>query len=183
MKLRRVQLKWLLRLFSVVLVIALTSLWAGFNPDTVLKLRRKIFPQAMVPSVNLVLELHTVHPGCKHEDLEVMTYKDELSMLKAVNQNNYGQLKQKTDDKYIYLRKGAEFCDSCSKNLFLSIKDKKVAIIRGTPAKPGPIAELTDILIEFLPDTELEDLKRGIPFKGDKEKLQLLEGLNGLVVN
>lgn len=77
----------------------------------------------------------------------------------------------------------SDFCPTCRDKQFLGVRDQEVVVIRGTPGRPGPIKERTLIKIKFLPNAEIADLKSGIAFRDEKEKLQLLEGLNGLVSN
>lgn len=73
-----------------------------------------------------------------------------------------------------------ELCPSCKRARFLGISDGFVAVFSGTPAHRGEPVEITGIPAEALPQREMADLKRGIAFSGDKERLQLLEGLAAL---
>ncbi|MGE5528883.1 MAG: BofC C-terminal domain-containing protein [Patescibacteria group bacterium] len=72
-------------------------------------------------------------------------------------------------------------CPSCRRLRFLGIADGLVAVYAGTPRHPGDVLEVTRIAAAALPGPELADLQRGIPYRGDGERLQLLEGLAALV--
>ena len=72
-------------------------------------------------------------------------------------------------------------CPQCRRLRFLGVVDGVVAVYEGTPVHPGRVLERTTIKVEALPLAEQADLRRGIPFHGTKERLQLLEGLAALV--
>jgi hypothetical protein len=73
-----------------------------------------------------------------------------------------------------------DYCLNCREHQFLGIMEQSVAVIRGTPEKPGPILERLTLKTKDLPQLELEDLRKGIPLKNGNDKLQLIEGLKGL---
>lgn len=174
---------WLL--WTMVLVIGMVVFVVGtFHCPPMLNYLRDIFPSALRGQKDLwVLEIKTEYLQCGHEDQQSVTYWGEKALQTGLQQ--YPGIKLNQLKPYsltaVYRREG--LCATCEQNTFLGVSDHKVAVIRGTPFRPGPVAELTDIIINPLPEAEKNDLKAGIPFKGEKEKLQLLEGINGLIVN
>ena len=76
-----------------------------------------------------------------------------------------------------------DYCPTCRSKQFLGIRKQQVMVLRGTPGQPGPVKEKITIQAHLLPAAELADLQKGIPFRDEKEKLQIIEGLNGLVTN
>ena len=137
----------------------------------------------MVPVKSYILELRTTHPQCGHPDIEQKVYSSKYALNKALSKEAGFKYQKKVGNNYFYIKQGSVWCESCTKNQYLGIFEGKVAVFRGTPEKPGPVSETTEIRTDLLPKVELEDLKEGIRFADDKEKLQLLEGLDGLILN
>lgn len=80
------------------------------------------------------------------------------------------------------LYKDSRACPTCRGARFLGITSNGfVAVFSGTPANPGSPLAMTKIRADDLPEPELLDLQRGIPFMTEKERLQILEGLTALL--
>ena len=101
----------------------------------------------------------------------------------AVESNHSFTVKKVKENHYAYEVTVEDYCPNCRTHQFLGINGQDVAVIRGTPDMPGPVLEKVEIKMENLPQLELEDLRKGIPFKTSNEKLQLIEGLKGLITN
>lgn len=121
--------------------------------------------------------------GCGHTETIIQKYLSEKALKSALTHYPGFQLKKRQNHFQLYINQINGYCSSCQNNHFLGLIDQKVVIFRGTPKKPGPIEEETPIKISDLPELELKDLEKGIPFKNSREKLQLIEGLKGLSSN
>lgn len=168
----------------IVLSVIVVSMGLAVRYPHILKYFREIFPSFSVSKGNpWVLDLRTVYRQCGHEEHQSFEYLGEGALQKAMTK--YSELQVNEINPYFVSATNhlKQFCPTCHQNAFLGLSERKVAVIRGTPAHPGPVAELTDIVIDRLPEAEKNDLKAGIPFHDEKEKLQLLEGINGLIVN
>lgn len=184
-KVKKAPPRALLRLLAVLLVITATVIWAYLNPDTTLKIKQKLMRSAMIPLKKeaSILEIRLEHPLCGHTEIKRINYQSKERYQAELRRiSDYRVLKGK-GDRLIYVCKGSDLCDSCQNHFFMGISGEKVVIFRGTPAKRGPVMEATDITAKLLPKVEKIDLEKGIPVKDDKEKLQLIEGLHGLIVN
>ena len=60
---------------------------------------------------------------------------------------------------------------------FLGIFEDKVAVFRGKPELYRRLVRVVGIPISGLPDFEVRNLERGIPFNGEEELSLLLESL------
>lgn len=183
MRILRVRRKWIIRLVIALLVVAVSMFWALRYPESVKNLYR-IFPSFSLPKEGRwTLEVHTIFSRCGHT-LDVNTeYASEKELNQIVEANPKYKVEHRQTYRMVCLEQKDKWCVSCNENYFLGIENHHVAVIRGTPGQPGPVAEMTPIDTQLLPEVERSDLKTGIPFRGEKEKLQLLEGLNGLIVN
>jgi hypothetical protein len=129
------------------------------------------------------LELNRVYTLCGHHEVLRQSFTSLNDLKNAVEGIQRLMLKKVTENHYFYETLAGEYCPNCRNHQFLGINEQNVAVIRGTPDKPGPVLEKLEINIESLPELELKDLRKGIPFKTDSEKLQLIEGLKGLSTN
>jgi hypothetical protein len=171
-----------IRIIIISIIIILTGLWVGHNEiiKQVKKITVLLGPKS---EKEWVLETRIIY-RCGHSESSQKHYRSEELLKEASISGNPGDLYIKTGDyRFSNLAKVADWCKSCKQYQFLGIKDQDVVIRRGTPEKPGPVEENTMIKVSKLPESEIKDLKKGIPFKDGKEKLQLIEGLNGLVSN
>lgn len=183
MPLRGVNRKWIVRLIVVSLVVTATIGWALHYPESVKNLSR-FFPSFSLPNEeNWTLEVKTTFSRCGHTQDLVQGFSSSKEIDQMIKTHPEYQVDQRRSHRVVCRIQKAGWCRSCHDNRFLGIENHRVAVIRGTPKKPGPVAEITPINSELLPAVERHDLKAGIPFRSEREKLQLLEGLNGLIVN
>lgn len=179
-KLPWLRLTTLLRVIGICSLIIVVVVWGlKQNPMAISKIKRMVFPSDVASPQKWILESQKLHTICGHMESKRTEYHMEESF-KAVIKNYAKHINKVNNQAYTYIESNLDLCDSCRKNQFLSTAGQQIAVFRGTPQKPGPITEKIPINLNKLPEEELEDLKRGIPFKDGKEKLQLLEGLNGL---
>lgn len=169
----------LLRVIGISLLIFLAIFWGvGDNPKVITWFRKIVFPLNQSSPSKWVLKVRKIY-SCGHEDSKFVEYQSERPF-KAVIKNHSKQIKKVNNQSYTYLEKDQDLCDSCRTNQFLGLNGQSIAVFRGTPENPGPMTEKITINLAKLPEEEIEALKVGIPFRDGKEKLQLLEGLNGL---
>lgn len=169
----------LLRVIGISLLIIVT-IFLGLrkNPKTISWFRKTIFPANPVSPQQWILVIRKLY-SCGHEESKYIKYQSEKPFKKVI-QNHFKQIKKVNNQSYTYVENDQDLCDSCRTNQFLGVNDQWIAVFRGTPGKPGPITEKIPLNLSNLPEAEIKDLKKGIPFQDGKEKLQLLEGLNGL---
>ena len=169
----------LFRVIGISLIIITVVFWGlRRNPLALSRLRHKIFPSNLTSPQKWVLESQKLY-SCGHIVSKRAEYLKK-GPFETVIKDYAGQVKKVDNQTYAYLEKSQDLCDSCSKNQFLGIVGRQLAVFRGTPDNPGPVTEKITLNLRKLPEAEIEDLKKGIPFRDGKEKLQLLEGLNGL---
>lgn len=172
----------LLRIITISLIIVLT-VWGTFRSPEMIRILKRIAasPALLFTQPVYRVKLDFRYRECNHHRFSEVSFTS-LNRLKTGLQK-YGryQLQKQPDHHYICKIETNGFCASCRNHQFLGISGSNVAVFRGTPTKPGPVKEVTVIKAEQLPATERRDLANGIIFKNDKEKLQLLEGLNGLL--
>lgn len=170
----------LLRVIGISLLIIIVVVWGiKQNPRAISNFRKMISPSDAASPQKWILESQKLHTICGHvESTRTEYHKEEPFM--AVIKNYSSQVKKVNDQSYTYLESSHDLCDTCQKNQFLGLDGQGLAVFRGIPNKPGPITERIAIDLNKLPEAEIKDLKKGIPFEDGKEKLQLLEGLNGL---
>lgn len=170
----------LLRVIGISLLIILVVYWGlKHNPMVISEIRKILFPSDTVSPQRWILESQKLYNICGHVESKRTEYHRE-GPFKAVIENHSKEIKKVNNQSYTYLENNHDLCDSCKKNQFLGLDGQQIAVFRGVPSKPGPITERIVINLNKLPGAEVEDLKKGIPFQDGKEKLQLLEGLNGL---
>lgn len=180
MKLFRVP-RTLVRIFAISALIVLAIWWVKDYGliDQVRKLANSI---ALIREHDWILKTSKLFLGCGHTEITETRFPSE-ARLKAALPGDPGRPAKKEGYTFSCPISVDEFCLSCKNNQFLCVRDQNVVIIRGTPEKPGPVVEKTSIKVTRLPEAEIADLKKGIPFRNGKEKLQLIEGLNGLTAN
>jgi len=71
-------------------------------------------------------------------------------------------------------------CPSCRRSHFLGTWGGFVAVFTGLPGRGSSLLKMTSIPVESLPRAELEDLQKGIVYRSERERLQILEGLTAL---
>ncbi len=170
----------ILRVIGISLLIITAIFWGlKHNPMAISKVRKMVFPSDAASPQRWILESQKLHTICGHLESKRTEYHLEAAF-KAVIKNHAKQVKKENSQSYTYLESNHDLCYSCRENQFLGLNGEEIAVFRGTPSKPGPITEKIAIDLNKLPEAEVEDLKKGIPFQDGKEKLQLLEGLNGL---
>jgi len=165
---------------GISLLIITAVIWVfKNNPRAIGKLRQIMLPSKVVSPQRWILDSQKLYTICGHLESKRTEYEQEGSF-KAIIKNHSEQIKRVSNQSYRYLERCHALCDSCRNNHFLGLNHQQIAVFRGTPANPGPIMEKIEIDLNRLPAEEKEDLKKGIPFRDGKEKLHLLEGLNGL---
>lgn len=170
----------LLRIMGISLLIIIVVFWVfKHNPQAIVKFRRMIFSSKAVSPQRWILESRKLHTICGHIEIKRAEYQKEEPFM-AIIENYSKQVKKVNNQSYRFLENSHDLCESCRNNQYLGIDGRQIAVFRGTPINPGPVMEKMEIDLNKLPIEEIEDLKKGIPFRDGKEKLQLLEGLNGL---
>ncbi len=170
----------LVRVIGISLLIIMAVFWGlKQNPTAISKIRTFFFPSDTVSPQKWILESQKKYTICGHVETKRAEYHKK-GPFKAVIKNYSEHVKKVNNQSYLYSESHQKLCDSCRKNQFLGLAEQRVAVFRGTPKKPGPTMEKISIDLRKLPEAEVADLKKGIPFKDGKEKLQILEGLNGL---
>lgn len=171
------------RVIVVSLLVILTITGICTQTGTINIVKRFLAMAAVTPKSSCILDLLFTYKTCGH-NVELQRPFQSEELLKNALQE-YPGLKIKKHEptrwKGIVIVEG--LCDTCRNYQFLSIRGRKVVVLRGIPARPGPVLEITQININRLPESEQKDLRKGIPFKDSKEKLQLIEGLDGLMGN
>lgn len=182
MKFSKISLRAILRIVIISLAIIVTVLWVQ-NPEIIKQVKKIAGPWEPKSAQEWILETHMTY-RCGHSVSSQNHFRSEELLKEALMPLNSGALFVKTGDyRFSNLVKVADLCKTCRQYQFLGIRDQDVVIIRGTPEKPGPVEEDTLIKVSRLPESEIKDLKKGIAYKDAKEKLQLIEGLNGLIAN
>lgn len=170
----------LLRVIGISLLIIMAVFWGlNENPMAISKIKKMFFPSDAPSPQKWILESQKLHIICGHMDTKRAEYHKK-GPFETVIKNYSKHVKKVNNQTYIYLERSQDLCGSCRQNQFLGLVGEGLAVFRGTPANPGPITEKIILNLNKLPEEEIEDLKKGIPFQDGKEKLQLLEGLNGL---
>lgn len=169
----------LLRVIGISLVIIVIVFWGlKQNPVTINKIRKKFFPSDATSPQKWVLESQKIY-ACGHMESKRTEYPKK-GPFETVIKDYAKYVKKVNNQTFAYIERSQDLCDSCRENQFLGLAGQQLAVFRGTPSKSGPITERIVLDLRKLPEAEVEDLKKGIPFKDGKEKLQILEGLNGL---
>ncbi len=142
------------------------------------------FPQlrSTVKDTSWQLTLIKKYELCGHTEISQSIYQSESELQKIIQQYPGAEVKRELNRYEVTIRI-ADWCESCRRHRFLGVDDKEVVVKRGVPGQPGPVLELTGLLIQMLPVTEISDLRKGIPFVNEEEKLELLEGINSLIVD
>jgi hypothetical protein len=169
----------LLRVIGISLVIIMVVYWGiKQNPVIINKLKKMVLPSDATSTRKWVLESQKIYV-CGHRELKRAEYRKK-GPFETVIKNYAKNVKRVNNQTFTYTERSEDLCDSCRENQFLGLAGQRLAVFRGTPGNPGPITERIVLNLKKLPEAEVEDLKKGIPFKDGKEKLQILEGLNGL---
>lgn len=200
MKLSKISLAWVR--ISILCITVMAAVILVSRQPGVEKLLKKIMTPVLTASEQKwSLEQDKTYTLCGHSEMlknDYKSLKDLQTVIsghqgRLVNQGRPGnqgylgnqgfRLKRISGHLHVYAIDVMDYCVNCRNYQFLGVVEQSVAVIRGTPEKPGPIQEKTALKIEDLPQLELEDLQKGIPFKNGNEKLQLIEGLKGLSAN
>jgi hypothetical protein len=182
LKVVKFSLAWV-RISILCVIIVITVFFISRQPG-VEKIVRRIMTSTLISNEEWKLELDKTYTLCGHNETTKKAYPS-LKSLEATLAADYGsyQFKRTSGHLQVYGITLNDYCSNCRDHQFLGISEGNVAVIMGTPDKPGPIQEKTAIKSKDLPQLELADLRKGIPFKNTNEKLQLIEGLNGLSAN
>ncbi len=171
----------LLRCVAVILVVTVTLLWAYRNPDKIEQLRGMLGPSFPAAPQTWSVTKHQQFSLCGHHESEQITFTNQSEFQTAVAKKLKNRSLTKKGNGYEYTINSNNFCRSCRENHFLGLHGQEVVVYRGTPLQPGPILEKVMLKTNLLPEAELKDLQSGIPFRDSRDKLQLIEGLNGLI--
>lgn len=68
-------------------------------------------------------------------------------------------------------------CKEHRKKRFVGIRDGKVAVYYGTPTDKPILKEMTDITVTSLVEQVQQELKQGIVYQTEEERLRIMEGL------
>ncbi len=174
------------RLIFRIIGLTLSVVVLGFilmkSPEIIQSVKQFITPSVLPPG-RWQAKTHTTHLFCGHaqiirDDSKTADFFKEAGANHGKNPN----FEVRTNEHLIIYRvKKNDWCNSCRRNRFLGIQGENVAVLRGTPLQPGPVQEIININAGILPDSERNDLIRGIPFANEREKLEVLEGLSGLI--
>jgi hypothetical protein len=182
LKLIKISLSWV-RISLICITVIVIVIMVSHQPGVEKLVKKIMTPSLATSEKEWILELDKTFILCGHSESVRSSYSS-LELLQAAIQDSHGyELKKAKGNLQVYVMPVRDYCSNCLNNQFLGINEQNVAVIRGIPEKPGPILEKVAIKIDDLPKLELEDLQKGIPFKNDKEKLQLIEGLKGLSTN
>jgi hypothetical protein len=182
LKLSKISLTWVrISILSLLVIVAVILISRG-------PFIQKLLPKTRDPALTSAgqqwdLELDRTYKLCGHRNVFEQSYPSLKILKSAVESKGDFVLKKIVENRYVYEVPVEDYCPNCSSHQFLGISEKNVAVIRGTPDTPGPVLEKVEINMENLPQLELEDLRKGIPFKTSSEKLQLIEGLKSLIAN
>lgn len=191
MKLSKISLAWV-RVSILCITVMIAVILISRQPGVERLLKKMMTPSLTSSKQRWSLEFKKTYTLCGHNEVLKRNYQSFNELQSAINSKdtlkvNHGrlvsqdcQLKRTSGHLYVYAMSIMDYCFNCREHQFLGIMEQSVAVIRGTPEKPGPIQEKTTLKIKDLPQLELEDLRKGIPFKSGNEKLQLIEGLEGL---
>ncbi len=171
----------LLRCVAVILVVTVTLLWAYRNPDKIEQLRGMLGPSFPAAPQTWIVIKHQRFSLCGHQETEQTTFTDQSQLRTALAKKLKNRSLNKKGNGYEYTITSKNFCQSCREKHFLGLHGQEIVVYRGTPLKPGPILEKVMLKTTLLPEAELKDLQSGIPFRDSRDKLQLIEGLNGLI--
>lgn len=129
------------------------------------------------------VRVYTTHLLCGHQDSIIYNHRNQNFIKEVITrQNSDPDYKvQHLGRMLIYRIRKRDWCLSCDTHQFLGINDQNVVVRYGVPGQPGPIRERIHINLKRLPNSERNDLRRGIPFDDNKEKLQIIEGLSDLM--
>ena len=137
------------------------------------------------PSPLITTRVYITHLLCGHHDL-VTNENQKMKLIKEATCNYHpsGELIIRTKDQQrLYYFKETGWCSSCSRYKFLGIQGSNIVVRNGTPWKPGPVQEIVKLSLSHLPFSERQDLRIGIPFTNEKEKLQIVESLSELMAD
>lgn len=175
MKLPKIPRSWI-RIITISLLIV-ASVWWVKDYGLINKVKELVDSLAPVRKHAWILKTAKTHLRCGHSEISEKIFSSK-ARLKDAFPGDPAVLEDKNNYSYSWPVPIDDLCQSCKNNQFLSIRDQEVVIVKGTPQKPGPIAEKTSIKVTRLPEVEIRDLTSGIPFRNGKEKLQIIEGLN-----
>ncbi|MCL6590551.1 MAG: BofC C-terminal domain-containing protein [Firmicutes bacterium] len=175
----------LIRVMLISLLIIVVVYGLSRNPGMIDDFKQMISPAAFISQIQWNLEIKTIYLLCKHTESVHRHYPSKTALLKSVPQTIQAahHLRQKDKHTYYFIVNAAGLCESCREHQFFGIQNGKLAVMKGTPIKPGPIQENIQLPVDQLPDSERLDLEKGIPFQSEKEKLQILEGFKSLIAN
>lgn len=163
---------------ALVFLLGFFAAYYGLNFK--LSFNKSLLPQKPeAKTESITVQVTDLYLGCQHtEEYSKVIKSEELStLLKEVED---WEIKRVDKKNLILTRKNNGLCPICRQEEFLGIHGENIVIYFGRPDRPGPVKEVTPIKILSLPEKEIADLKRGVVFKDQKEKLLILEGYSGL---
>lgn len=166
----------------IILTVYLITICPGSN-----QLIQRIIP----PSDNISgrkwdqpmrIRVYTTYLLCGHQERVIYNNPSQRFIKEVISPfEQHSDYKIRRGRKLIYRIQKRNWCPSCNSHQFLGINDQNVIVRYGTPIKPGPVREILHINVNQLPNSEREDLMRGIRFTDNKEKLQIIEGLSEMM--
>lgn len=167
----------------IILFVYLISIYPGGNQ----LLQRIIPPAGHIPGRNwdkgMRARVYTTYLLCGHQDSFVYNHPNQrfIKEVTSLQDPDPDYNVQHQGRMLIYRIRKKSWCPSCDTHQFLGVNNQNVVVRYGTPGKPGPVRETIRINLNRLPNSERDDLTRGIPFRDNKEKLQIIEGLSELM--
>lgn len=175
----------IIRICGVSLLIILVAV--AIKTGAIQSISRQIRTMVWHPQTPWSLEIEQTFLKCGHRLHLENTYSSETAIRSYVRRHPEYRFAKSRAAQARHRLSGveelADYCPTCRTKQFFGIRDQQVVVLRGTPGQPGPVKEKTSIQLRLLPAVELDDLRKGIPFQNEKDKLQLIEGLNGLTTN
>jgi hypothetical protein len=164
----------------IILVVYLISIYPGSNR----LIQRIIPPSGDIPrqkwDQRMRVRVYTTYLLCGHLDSIVYNHPNQRFIKEVISlQDPDPDYKVQPQGRMlIYRIRKRDWCPSCGAHQFLGVNNQNVVVRYGTPGRPGPVRETIHIKLNRLPDSERNDLIRGILFRDNKEKLQIIEGLS-----
>jgi len=137
--------------------------------------RREIEKRFIVQRLNEICEHHSLEtmeqlpPEFEEED--VMSYLGGDLSGSEFPENWHLAHTEAGDGKEIYITVVDELCEDCSEERYLGEHNGKIAIYKGIP----PDGVLLEELEHEVKEVYEEELKKGVPYRTEEEKIKLLE--------
>lgn len=115
------------------------------------------------------------HSACREEKLISSQFQKRLKKLGIE-----WRLEAIGDGEMVLTQNKQGICSECQASEFLGVYLNNIAIYHGKPERPGPVKAVTPIKISGLLEKEINDLKKGVFYQDEEEKLAILEGYSEL---